>query len=310
MNRIIKVMISICFFCFFTAHCLAANTGQDKSSGKADIISKLEIGFTANVLGDLDIRDARSAIVLWVEEIGQKIGFQVKGRIIEEMDTITKIINTGALDLAIMSVLDYLKIKEQINAEVFFGGIYEKVKTKNYVVLVHSKNDAATIKDIKAGNLAIMQQDNLGRLFLDTLLLRSRLQETDKFFASVIEKKKHSQAVLAVFFKRADICVVPDTVFDTMVELNPQVGKNLRIIASSQPMFDKIGLLRRDYNENNKAPVIHSALELHKTSRGKQVLMLFKMYRLAKINESDLDSVRALLDEYNRLKEDIEVQKR
>ena len=310
MNRIIKVLVSICFFCFITAHCLAADTGQDKSSGKADIISKLEIGFTANVLGDLDIRDARSAIVLWVEEIGQKIGFQVKGRIIEEMDTITKMINTGVLDLAVASVLDYLKVKEQINAEVFFGGIYENAKTKKYIVLVHSKDDAATIKDIKAGNLAITQQDSLGRLFLDTLLLRSRLQETDKFFASVIEKKKHSQAVLAVFFKRADICVVPDTVFDTMVELNPQIGKNLRIIASSQPMFDKIGLLRRDYNENNKAPVIHSALELHKTSRGKQVLMLFKMYRLTKINESDLDSVRALLDEYNRLKEDIEVQKR
>jgi ABC-type phosphate/phosphonate transport system substrate-binding protein len=249
----------------------------------------------------MDIKDARAAIKLWIEEIGNQVGIKVSGQIINDIRDVTQKINSGHLDMAVTPTLDYLYFKDEINAEIFFSGIYHNNKSRKYVTIVHSENKQAPIVNTQGGILAVIEHDTLSRLFLDTLLLRSNLQMADIFYSSILKKKKASQAVLSVFFKRADICVVPNSVYETMTELNPQVARKLKVVASSPTMLDTVGILRKGYDQSWKAPLTKSALELHRTTRGKQILLLFKMDRLIRSTPADLRSVQALIDEYEAL---------
>ncbi|MCK7505548.1 MAG: phosphate/phosphite/phosphonate ABC transporter substrate-binding protein [Desulfobacterales bacterium] len=43
-------------------------------------------------------------------------------------------------------------------------------------------------------------------------------------------------------FRQADACVVGRNSYETMVELNPQVGRELKVVASSHPLSDRRGL--------------------------------------------------------------------
>ena len=52
-------------------------------------------------------------------------------------------------------------------------------------------------------------------------------------FCRVEQNKKLTKVVLPVFFRQNDACVVTRRGFKTMSELNPQVGQQLRVLASS-----------------------------------------------------------------------------
>jgi hypothetical protein len=87
-----------------------------------------------------------------------------------------------------------------------------------------------------------------------------------------------------------------------MVELNPQVGKQLRAIAMSPEIVTNITFIRKGCDQKKKRLFQNKVLTLEETSRGRQILMLFQTDKLALLKESELNTLKALLNEYNKLK--------
>ena len=134
------------------------------------------------------------------------------------------------------------------------------------------------------------------------MLLRNDLPEIDRFFSSVREKSNFSQPLLNVFFNQSDACLVTDGVFDVSVELNPQLGRQLKVLESSSKLVCEVTFYRKSLDENTKQSISQEVLNLKNTVHGQQILMLFNCEDFVELKESDLEAVKSLLDQYEALK--------
>ena len=297
-----KFFASFLWLCLIVVFSMPANGEEHKSSTIDDMRGCLAFGADIDVFSDVDIKDARAAVDVWVREIGEEAGLKTETHMYKDISLLEKDIQNGKLDVGSTTPLKHLSIRQNIDVEVMFGALKRGKKTQKYLLLVHSDSAFNDVKDLDGKKLAVMKKDEVGLLYLNTLLLQDKQRETGKFFSTIIKKRKWSQAILSVFFKQADVCIATDTVLNTMVELNPQVGKQLRAIAMSPEIVTNITFVRKGCDEKKKKIFQHKVLTLEETSRGRQILMLFQTDRLALLKESELNTLKVLLDEYNKLK--------
>jgi phosphonate transport system substrate-binding protein len=107
--------------------------------------------------------------------------------------------------------------------------------------------------------------------------------------------------VLPVFFRQTDACLVDRQGFDTMCELNPQLGKQLRTLASSPRLITMVFCFRSAYSPPVKNEIVRAMEELYTTPAGQQILTVFQIDKMQIASDSDLDSARELLDAYEQL---------
>ncbi|MCL4813904.1 MAG: PhnD/SsuA/transferrin family substrate-binding protein [Vicinamibacteraceae bacterium] len=113
---------------------------------------------------------------------------------------------------------------------------------------------------------------------------------------------KPARAVLPVFFGQQDACLTTQYGFELMVELNPQLGTGLTVVASSPPMVHSVVVFDRRFSPANRDKVVTSLLALHESPRGQQVLSLFGLDRLVEGTPADLATALELLARVDRLR--------
>jgi ABC-type phosphate/phosphonate transport system substrate-binding protein len=263
---------------------------------------RLSIGYSSKTFLDVDMKDAVAALDVWVDEWSAKEGFSAQNHVYDDLDVLAKDFQQGNLDFGIVKSLDYLKIRKAINPELAMTHVKGGKKTIRYYLLAQSDSGITSIRDLRNSKLTVRKGDDMGLLFLNTLLLKNRLPETEKFFFFVDPKPRSSQVMLSVFFGQAGACLTTDITYKTMVELNPQVKEKLKIIASSEEYVEGVNFFRKDYDENYKKIVLDRSQKLKDSVRGRQIMLLFKIDKVALLEEKDLDTVRKLLADYERLR--------
>jgi ABC-type phosphate/phosphonate transport system substrate-binding protein len=262
---------------------------------------RFRIGYSVNSLPEIDIKDANAALEIWVKDIAKDMGASAESRIYTDIKSLIKDFQNGKLDMGVTLTSDYLNAERELNAELAFSKVRGGKTTSKHLLLVHSDSAYYDIRDLKNKKIAILRKDESGEGFLNSVLLKKKLPVAKKFFMGVEEKNKPSNAILSVFFKQADACITSDTSFNTMIALNPQIGKKLRVIASSPEVLETVSFFRRDYDEKYKQRVTKLSQELQDHPRGQQILILFQVDRLVKTKKSDLDMTRIYYDNMKKL---------
>jgi ABC-type phosphate/phosphonate transport system substrate-binding protein len=262
---------------------------------------RLYMGYSSKTFLDVDMKDAVAALDVWVNELSAKEGFIAQNNIYEDLNLLAKDFQQGKLDFGLVKSLDYLKIKKAINPEIAMTYIKGGKKTIRYHILVRFDSGISNVGGLRNKKLTMRKGDDMGILFLNTLLLKNKQPESDKTFSFIDAKMRSSQVILSVFFGQSDVCLATDVSYRTMIELNPQIKEKLRIISSSDELVEGVNFFRKDYDEHSKKIVLERSQSLKETARGKQILLLFKIEKVALIEEKDLDTVRSLLSEYERL---------
>ena len=142
---------------------------------------------------------------------------------------------------------------------------------------------------------------SLASAWLDTLLMRKGKQPARSFFAAIIPEAKISKPVLSVFFGQLDACVVTRRGFDTMVELNPQTGRQLEVLAVSDPYVPVAFCFRKDYHSPIKNQILGEIKRWHLSPAGKQSLTIFQTDSLEEQPGNCLKSALDLLEEHENL---------
>jgi len=302
MNPWIRTVLLL-YFCVIVSFVHSVHAGEDRSTAEDEVKPDLVVGYDMRVLLDANIKDIKAATELWMGQAAEKMGLMVDVVIYYDSASMLKDFRDGRVDMATTTTLDYLRIAEELDTELAYSGIYSNEKpTKKYLLIVRSDAGFVDVNDLARKKLAVTKADDTGLLFLNTNLLRNKLPETAGFFSSIIEKKKSSQAVLSVFFKQADACIATGEAFDIMAELNPQVGRQLKVIASSPEIVSTLSFFRKDYNKKTKVLIRNATANLVNTIDGKQLLTLFKLADIYLLKDSDLDSFRLLVNEYRQFK--------
>ncbi len=302
-SLILKMLFTILVSIIMVSPGLSENDEQVKpASGQG----YLNVGFPKYVLFDVDIKDAQVAMELWANELSKmnKLPLQTRSIIINDLPSLVTALKNKQIDVIGLPSLDYLKIKDEVDLIPALGTVLGGQHGEEYVLITRIDKAPQGLKGLK-NNKLVFQRDrfvgNVPLMWLDTLLIKQGLPGSGHFFTDIKTVNKVSEAVLPVFFKQMDSCLVTRRGFETMVELNPQLGEQLRILNASPIFVLGVVVFRKDFNEEYRKRIIKTAIDFRKLPSGKQILTLFRVDDFFTFYNSDLDTLLGLLDEYKHL---------
>lgn len=270
-------------------------------------VEYLNVGYTKSLLSEVDFKDAQVAMDLWVKELSKdsKNPLHPRSILINDLPSLVRAINAKEVDVLGLSCLDYFKIKDQVNLEPAMVAIIAGKPSKEFSLIIRKDKNLKNLHGLKDMKLLVGEErpaNGVPLMWLDTFLVKQGIPGSKKLFGNIKEVDKVSQAVLPVFFKQADACLVSRSGFETMAELNPQIGEQLEIVATS-PEFVLGGVFfRKDFREDIKKLITDTCMKFCTYPSGKQIVTLFKAEAFSPFKQSYFTSLLDLTKEYNQLK--------
>ena len=173
---------------------------------------------------------------------------------------------------------------------------------EQYLILAKQNSGIGHLGDLKGGRLCLLKTPRmcLAPGWLSTILDEGRYGPAEQFFGSVATDAKFSRVVLPVFFGQADACLTSKRGFDTMGELNPQVSRDLRVLASTPPMAVIFYVFCKNYHSAQREKLIKALSGLCESPAGRQLATLFQFDALTVRDVSCLASALSILEAAER----------
>lgn len=264
------------------------------------------IGIGAQSWVGINPNDAKAAISAWARTILQQRGIvvDVQTRIFDSQGALAAAMENDELDSATLSTEDFLALDPRFLPESIFIATRSVALSENYVLLTHRSSEIRSATDLPGKRLLIQAGSHAGliRAWLDVLSTRPLPESGDEALRTDSPIDKPSRALLPVFFRQADACVVTSNSWATAGELNPQLRRDLRLVAMSPDLVPGLFFFHPHFQSSIRDALESAVMGLHETPAGLQVLTVFQANRMVKQPLSSLDTTRELLAERRRLR--------
>jgi phosphonate transport system substrate-binding protein len=295
-NNLKRRLLFIAILCSALCNWAAAETLNEKP---------FRIGFSQALFSDVHEADARAAIKSWAHILGHEknVPIEPAPQIFRNQDELESVIKNGSVDAVGITVLEYHQLLADTDFSRIFMTRIAGSLTERFVLLAHRQGSVAGLNDLLNRKLTIFDNSRtiLAPLWLDNLLYRQGLGATAETSIQVQTNQKLTNVVLPVFFRQVDACLVTKSGFEIMAELNPQVGKDLFIVAESSDVVPIIFAFRDNYQPTFLDTLLTGLSELDKSSAGSQILNIFQSDSIEEQPRALLDSALDLIKEHEKL---------
>jgi ABC-type phosphate/phosphonate transport system substrate-binding protein len=270
---------------------------------KGAALSPFYIGFTSSLLIDVNRTDAIAATKVWTSTIARKkrIDFDPVPLILDDAKAFIDAFRNNRIDIAGVTAREFLEINEKVPLTPHFLAIRKGAALQDNVILVHTGSGINILDDLAGKDILLLGglDGNIAKVWLETLVMEKGFPTLDRFFGARTRiVYKASQAVLPVYFKQATACMAPRLSFETMVELNPQLRNQLKIIVTSPAFAPLVICTKTGYDVPIKSVVLEEMQELHKDPEGQQLLMFFKVDHFIPFDPALLEGTRHVLAQH------------
>nr|WP_320015248.1 PhnD/SsuA/transferrin family substrate-binding protein [uncultured Desulfobacter sp.] len=251
------------------------------------------IGFSKSFFTNVNENDAKASIRAWAKAVADEYNIDAdpSAQIFMNLQDIRRALINRQIDSIALRFEEYLDISENFETAHWFltrmsGKLYEE-----YVLLALVNGKIKDYWDLKNNNLILHDsvRMSLAVYWLESMFKGRYASYTDLENNVNIKKVGNiSKAVLSVFFGKADACIVTNSGFSTMKELNPQIGRKLHIIEKSPPLIPAMFCFRKNFDSPQKEKILTAFRELHTTIAGQQVLTIFQAEALVEVEKKDL----------------------
>lgn len=263
------------------------------------------IAFSGSLFTDINMNDAKAALKAWFVTVAQERGMHTDPEpvIVDDLPTMAGMLRSNLLDGVEMTAAEYVTLRREARFDPLFVASSAGHITEEYVVLVRSDSKIGALGDVPGRHLNVYSQYRacLAQPWLDTLLVQKGLPPAAQFFHQITLNNKLTQVILPVFFHQSDACLVTRSGFELMCELNPQIGRQLKIIATSPEIVPAVFCFLADVPAEIKEPYVASMRELHLHVAGQQVLTIFHREKLEEQPAACLQSALDLMQTYARV---------
>lgn len=278
--------------------------GEVPSAGSATLVFR--IGFSSNMVTNVNQNDVEAAMKVWIQELTSEYGgtpIETRPRAFDGLQAIAHAVRTKLVDAIALTTPEYWRLRGELQSRIIVTAAYDGSAKQRYVLLVRRRGPIERMRDLRGHSVTLWQDPrmSLASTWLDVLLHKDGLGCVAKF-CRVKRDTKLSQVVLPVFFHRIDACVVTRQGFETMSELNPQLGRQLRVLASSPALVPGGLFFRGDYTGPMKKRILHETSRVHTSPAGQQILTLFQCDNLSVQPVSCLEPAFKLLETESRLR--------
>jgi phosphonate transport system substrate-binding protein len=153
----------------------------------------------------------------------------------------------------------------------------------------------------KSLNLSVNPRAALSRIWLEVLCRQHGLGPAGQALAKITPAAKSTQAVLPVFFGKTDACITTRASWEVMCEMNPQLLKQLRVLATSPSLVPSLTCFRSGFSDAFKKQIAEAVVISSSKTSFKQLLELFKSDGIVCRPITVLESTRALEAAYYQL---------
>ena len=87
-----------------------------------------------------------------------------------------------------------------------------------------------------------------------------------------------------------------------MVELNPQITDQLKILISSPVFMHGLMCFRKNVDQKSKKDIVNAGIRLQQYPNGKQILKLFRIDKIIPFKPAQIQTIESLLKEYEKLR--------
>jgi hypothetical protein len=142
---------------------------------------------------------------------------------------------------------------------------------------------------------------NLAPVWLGELLAANNLPRMDLFFSNQLLRDNVAQVVLPVFFRRMDAACLARKHFETAVEMNPQLGRDLLALAISPKLVPITLSFQKNCKPADKELLIGAISRMSTLTAGQQIVALYQSRTLVLRPVSCMDVTLDLLHRYARV---------
>jgi ABC-type phosphate/phosphonate transport system substrate-binding protein len=281
------------------AGCLAAPVGVPPSN-----VVRAHIGISPGSWQGLNRNDASAAIATWAKTILRQRGttLEVKIELFDSDEALAAALRRKEIDAVSMLPGQFVAVEREIQPDAVFATVKNGSVTERYVLLVHRRSGIGDLAGLR-GRKLMMQSNSRTSLvvpWIETLLAGQSPAEVDRFFGSVIKSESPSKTVLQVFFRQADAGIVTANALAVASELNPQLQRELQVLATSPEVVPALFFFRPSFDQATRAQMEDAMRELGETPAGRQVMTVFQGDGMTKLPLSALRSTRELLAQHAR----------
>lgn len=262
------------------------------------------VAFTSSMFTEINENDARASVKVWAQTVAKERGIAAvpDALIAKDAAAMTQILRAGQVDAVGLQTDEFAAVSREVAfAHVFIAMLGGKL-TEEYVVVVPRDSAVESLAQLQGRELLLFKSPRtcLAAPWLDTELRQHGQPAAGRFFGRIQRTAKLSRAILPVFFRQADAGLVTRRGFETMSELNPQIGRQLRVVAASPPVVPAVFAIRAGFQSASLPAIIASLRELHASPAGQQVLTVFQCDRLVEASPDELADSLALLAAHAR----------
>jgi hypothetical protein len=240
----------------------------------------LRVAISTETLAGANVNDARAAYKVWIREVTRQFpsnNAQMDPEIFLPSDEMIRGIRQDTIECFGITALEFVKIAALVDTDYLLLQDYLS-EGMEYVLLVHKNGPFKKIADLKGAELLThFHRDMvLAPAWMGTLLAANNLPQADHFFASQKSIDNLNQVVLPVFFHRADAACLARRNWETAVELNPQLGRDLSILAVSPRVVPIAIAFRRGCSPEGRKMLIDAIQRVASVSAGQQIVTLYQ----------------------------------
>jgi phosphonate transport system substrate-binding protein len=265
----------------------------------------VRFAFSSRMFSEVNENDARAAMKAWGHAIATERGIPLEPafQILGGVEAIAAAIREKRIDAITLPTDEYWALRDQVPLGSIILGSKDGQITEQYVLLVRDDSGIQQLADLRGHSLVVFQSPltSLAPAWLETELLQKQLGLSAQFWGRTTEITKLLRAILPVFFHQADACLVTLKGFETMAELNPQIGRQLKIVAKSEPVVPSLFCFRGDYLSPYRERLLQEVSRVNETPAGRQTLALFQSEQLFVGDPAALANACALLDRHRQL---------
>jgi len=297
-----KLCLSLLAFCFFMgAVNLFAQDSTDEAVQDSEIV---RFGFIDTIMGNVNENDVKVAVSVWIKSLTQEMSLPVDAviAIYSALSEVASNLAENRVDVVYITTPQLFAVQELLAEDALLAVQQSGSITEEYIVLVPDNSPAGNVGDLKGKKLRVLDNARtcLSLHWLNVFLSEKGLGILDTHFKNYKLVNKINDAVLPVFFKQADACMVTRKGFDVMVELNPQIARQMKIISTSPSYIPAVFTFRKSYQSEIKHILFRDIQKMVESSSGAQLLTIFQMDGMQQISKADLADTISLLEKDQR----------
>ncbi|MCQ8105459.1 phosphate/phosphite/phosphonate ABC transporter substrate-binding protein [Methylomonas sp. SURF-2] len=264
--------------------------------------NNMTLAYIGTGLKELNNTDKQVALQILAKELTKNVDTELRVTPLNSMRELLDLASTGKLNYSLINSYFYISHIEQLRpliTDEIWAAQRGQELGEDYVLIVNNDVDYKDIRSLSGKRLSTFTDDLLMGFYLEQLIKREANTSPERFFKAIKDTRTLSQSVLDVYFKTSDACLVPSHIVDLVTELNPAVKQGIKIVHHSGADFIMALILVFKNNPDTEANAIRGNLQqLPNSIAGQQILDLFHIKTITRIQPESLDGMLSLYQQY------------